>query len=134
MPAKKPAKNKTPLVKVSAKPAPALTGDSLLAEVRDLIASARQTVARGVNAALVLLYWQVGHRIRRDILNNQRAEYGAEILPTLSAKLIPEFGQGFSARNLSRMMAFTYTAPFTKSDRDQDYATVWSKLDAREKS
>ena len=106
-----PAKKKPSLVKVAAKPATAPTGDSLLAEVRDLIASARQTVARGVNAALVLLYWQIGHRIRRDLLNNQRAEYGAEILPTLSAKLIPEFGQGFSARNLSRMMAFAEAFP-----------------------
>ena len=65
--------------------------------MRDLILAARQTVARGVNAALVILYWNVGDRIRREILGEKRAEYGAEILPTLSAKLVPEFGEGFSA-------------------------------------
>lgn len=54
--------------------------------------------ARGLNAALVVLYWQIGQRIRTDILRYQRAEYGEEILPTLSAKLVPEFGQGFSSR------------------------------------
>ncbi|WCJ58493.1 hypothetical protein NXS98_12260 [Fontisphaera persica] len=43
-------------------------------EVRDLILAARQTVARGVNAALVLLYWKVGDRIRREILKEKRAE------------------------------------------------------------
>ena len=60
---------------------------SLLIEVRELILSTQQTVARGVNAALVMLNWNIGQRIRQDILLNKRAEYGAEILPTLSAKL-----------------------------------------------
>jgi hypothetical protein len=40
-----------------------------------------------VNAALVLLYWKIGQRIRQAVLQNKRAAYGAEILPTLSAKL-----------------------------------------------
>ncbi len=95
-----PAKKKTALVKVRKDPVTALVPATLLSDVRDITASARQTVSRGVNAALVMLYWQVGQRIRRDILNNKRAEYGAEILPTLSAKLVPEFGDGFSPRNL----------------------------------
>jgi predicted nuclease of restriction endonuclease-like (RecB) superfamily len=77
---------------------------SLLSEVRELILTTRQTVACGVNAALVMLYWKVGQRIRQDVLMNKRAEYGAEILPTLSAKLVPEFGQGFAERNLRRMI------------------------------
>lgn len=89
------------------RPAP----DDLVAEVREIIVSARQSVARGVNAALVMLYWQVGQRIRRDILNNKRAKYGAEILPTLSAKLMPEFGDGFSPRNLARMISFAEVMP-----------------------
>jgi predicted nuclease of restriction endonuclease-like (RecB) superfamily len=86
----------------------------LLADVRELILSAREGVARAVNAGLVALYWQVGDRIRREVLQDKRAEYGEEILPTLSAKLVPEFGDGFSARNLRRMVQFTEAFPESK--------------------
>lgn len=82
---------------------------NLLQEVRELILTTRQGLARGVNAALVMLYWKVGERIRTDILTEKRAEYGKEILPTLSAKLVPDFGQGFSPRNLARMISFADT-------------------------
>ena len=79
---------------------------ALLADVREMILSARQTVARGVNAALVVLYWNIGQRIRRDILREKRAEYGKEIVATLSRRLSAEFGGGFSRFNLSRMIRF----------------------------
>jgi hypothetical protein len=59
----------------------------LLADLREMILSARQTVAQGVNSALVLLYWKIGQRIRTDILKEKRAGYGEKILHTLSAKL-----------------------------------------------
>jgi predicted nuclease of restriction endonuclease-like (RecB) superfamily len=87
------------------------TPTSLLTDLRDLILAARQSVAREVNAALVLLYWQIGTRIHKDILNEQRAEYGREIVATLSAKLVPEFGQGFSKSNLLRMIQFAEAFP-----------------------
>jgi predicted nuclease of restriction endonuclease-like (RecB) superfamily len=79
--------------------------------VRGLILRAREGVAQAVNAALVLLYWQIGQRIRKDILREKRAEYGEQILPTLSAKLVPEYGQGFSERNLARMIRFAEVFP-----------------------
>jgi predicted nuclease of restriction endonuclease-like (RecB) superfamily len=60
---------------------------------------------------LTILYWQIGNRIHQDILKEKRAEYGEEILPTLSAKLVPEFGNGFGARNLSRMVRFAEIFP-----------------------
>lgn len=53
---------------------------ALTSDLRELILSARQTVARGVNAALVILYWQVGQRLRTEVLKVERAEYGKEIL------------------------------------------------------
>ena len=84
---------------------------ALLSEVRALILATRQTVAQGVNSALVLLYWHIGQRIRSDLLKSKRAAYGAEILPTLSAKLVPDFGQGFSPRNLARMISLTEAFP-----------------------
>lgn len=84
---------------------------ALTSDVRALILSARQTVARGVNAALVMLYWKVGQRIRTEVLREKRAEYGEEIVPTLSAQLTPDFGDGFSKRNLFRMMQFAEAFP-----------------------
>ncbi len=75
----------------------------LLTDVRTLIEPARDATARAVNSTLVLLYWQVGTRIRKDILKEKRAEHGQEILPTLSAKLAPEYREGFGKRNLFRM-------------------------------
>src|SRR5512136_2697461 len=78
----------------------------LVEDLRSLIIETRQDVARQVNSALVMLYWHVGKRIRQDILKEKRAEYGEQIVPTLSAQLVPEFGEGFSKRNLFRMIRF----------------------------
>jgi hypothetical protein len=48
---------------------------ALVTDLRELILSARQTVARGVNAPLVFLYWKVGQRIRQNVLHEKRAEF-----------------------------------------------------------
>lgn len=89
----------------------AQTEQPLLVELRDLIVSARQQVAQAVNTSLTMLYWQVGNRIRREILKEKRAEYGAEIVQTASAQLEVEFGRGFGRRNLFRMIRFAEVFP-----------------------
>ena len=78
----------------------------LIGDIRSLIEAARQSVAATVNAGLTLLYWQIGSRIRQDILEEKRARYGEDLLPTLSAKLVREFGRGFTEKNLRRMVQF----------------------------
>jgi predicted nuclease of restriction endonuclease-like (RecB) superfamily len=87
---------------------------TLLGDLRQLIAEARQDVARQVNSALVLLYWRVGQRIRRDVLKEKRAEYGEEIFATLSQQLVTDFGRGFSEKNLQRMVQFAEVFPDEK--------------------
>jgi hypothetical protein len=87
----------------------AITPKALLNNLRELIEAARQ-----VNSSLVLLYWRVGKRIRQDILKEKRAEYGEQILPTVSAELMEEFGSGFTARNLANMMRFAEVFPDEK--------------------
>jgi predicted nuclease of restriction endonuclease-like (RecB) superfamily len=79
-----------------------------------MILSARQTVATTANAALTMLHWQIGHRLRRDILREKRAEYGQQILSSLSKKLEAEFGRGFGQRNLFRMVRFAEVFPDPK--------------------
>jgi hypothetical protein len=64
----------------------------LAADIRGLIEAARLRVAQTVNAELVLLYWRIGNRIRRDVLGQARAEYGEEIVSTLSRQLTAEYG------------------------------------------
>jgi predicted nuclease of restriction endonuclease-like (RecB) superfamily len=78
----------------------------LIADVRTLIEQTRDAVARSVNSALVLLYWNVGTRIRREILKDQRAEYGEQIVATLSTQLSREYGNGYGKSNLFRIIQF----------------------------
>ena len=73
--------------------------DDLIGDIRSLIETARHNVAVTVNAGLTILYWQIGSRIRQDILKEKRANYGEEIISTLSIQLVEEFGNGFSRPN-----------------------------------
>lgn len=101
MPAKKTSRS-VALKSTSAIATPA----SLLGDIRDLILTTKENVSRGVNAALVLLYWKIGERIRRDVLKEKRAEYGEQIVSTLSRQLQAEFGRGFDVKSLRRMIQF----------------------------
>ena len=85
--------------------------DRLLGDLRGLIDSTRNRVARAVNAGLVLLYWGIGERIRRDILGEQRAAYGEQIVATVSAQLTAEYGRGFTAKAIWRMIQFVEAFP-----------------------
>jgi predicted nuclease of restriction endonuclease-like (RecB) superfamily len=84
---------------------------ALLGDIRGLIESAREQTARAVNSTLVVMYWQIGQRIRTDVLQNERAEYGKEIVQTLSAQLTEEYGRGFGRRNLFQMLRFAEVFP-----------------------
>ena len=88
-----------------------ITSKALLKDLRELIETARQDVARQVNSALVLLYWRIGQRIHQDILKEKRAEYGEQIVATLSKQLVVEFGNGYSRPNLFRMIRFAEVFP-----------------------
>ena len=92
------------------------TSAPLLDDIHQLIIDTRVRVAAAVNASLTLLYWQIGQRIRKDVLQEKWAEYGQEIVPTLSAQLVLEFGQGFSSHNLARMVQFACIAGLRLED------------------
>ena len=63
-----------------------ISGD-LIGDIRSLIETARHNIAVTVNTGLTILYWQIGSRIRQDILKEKRAEYGKEIVVTVSRQL-----------------------------------------------
>ena len=79
---------------------------ALLNDVRQLIEQARAHVASAANSAQTLLYWQVGERIRREVLGEARADYGEQIVSTLSTQLVQAYGRGFSEKSLRRMIQF----------------------------
>ncbi len=80
---------------------------TLLADLRSLIEESRRAVTVAVNAGLTMLYWHIGKRIQKEILKNERAEYGKEILATLSQELTQDYGKGFGYSALTRMVKFS---------------------------
>lgn len=90
---------------------PVMQPEGLLSDLRRLIEQARAQVAQAANSTLTLLYWHVGQRIRREVLGERRAEYGEQIVSTLSAQLVREYGPGFALRNLRRMIQFAESFP-----------------------
>ena len=84
----------------------------LVKAVTGLLEASRRQAARSVNAILTATYWEIGRRIVEfEQAGQDRAEYGQQLLPRLSADLSRRFGRGFSADNLERMRLFYQTYP-----------------------
>lgn len=83
----------------------------LFGEIRSLIEASRAQVVQTVNSTLVIMYWQIGKLIRTNVLGEERAEYGKQIVATLSRQLMVQYGEGFSRPNLFRMVAFAQAFP-----------------------
>ena len=85
---------------------------SLIGDLRQIIEQARGRVATTVNSELTMMYWHIGERINRDVLGNQRAEYGKQIVSTVSTQLQEEYGtKGFDEKSIRRMMQFAQQFP-----------------------
>lgn len=95
------AKTPTPLSQTS------LTlSETLINDLRQMIEQTRTSMASTINAGLTMLYWRVGNRVLKEILQDERAEYGKGIVVTLSRQLAQEYGNGFTEKNLRRMIQF----------------------------
>ena len=76
---------------------------------------ARGHVAATANYELTMMYWHIGERINREVLGNQRAEYGKQIVAQVAQQLQAEFGKkGFEPRSIWRMMQFAQDFPDIK--------------------
>ena len=69
------------------------------------------TVASVVNSTLAMPYWHVGSRVQTEVLSNERAEYGNQIVVTVSRQLTAEYGNAFTEKNLRRMVQFAQVFP-----------------------
>ena len=85
-------------------------GDNqLYTDICGLIENTRIRVATTANAELCVMHWQIGTRIKEDVLFNQRAEYGKQVLQNLSVKLTERFGKGWSIYKLQHCVRTAYT-------------------------
>ena len=97
-------------------------------EIHELLSKVRQNIILNVNSTMTKTYFLVGKRIVEEEQNgNKRAEYGKNLIKTLSKKLTKEFGKGFSETNLEQMRKFfkVYGIPQTLSEEFQ-FNLSWS--------
>lgn len=77
------------------------TRDDLFQRVAAILDQARSSVARSVNTNMVLAYWLIGREIVLELQGGEdRAEYGKQVVESLSARLTQKYGRGFSTTNL----------------------------------
>ncbi|MFN8968444.1 MAG: YhcG family protein [Pseudanabaena sp.] len=104
------------------------TTQILFSEIRQLIESAKQRAAVAINAEITLLYWQVGDRIQTEILQRQRAEYGKQIIATLSQQLTQTYGKGWSDRQLRYCVLIAEVFPDREILHTLSAKLSWSHL------
>lgn len=79
---------------------------ALLSDLISLIEKTKSNVISYANSSLTILFWHVGKKILNHTLQNQRAEYGKQIVVTLSRQLVEKFGNNYEEKNLRRMIQF----------------------------
>ena len=80
---------------------------SLSNKIAELIHEARMYIARKTNTAMIYTYFQIGKLIVEELQQGEkRAEYGIQLLESVSTDLSQKFGKGFSVQNLERMRNF----------------------------
>ncbi len=85
---------------------------SLIKDLRQIIEQARVHVAATANYELTMMYWHIGERINREVLGNQRAEYGKQIVAQVAQQLQLMYGErGFEKSAITRMMKFAKFFP-----------------------
>ncbi len=85
---------------------------SLMQDLRQIVDQARIHVAATANYELTMMYWHIGERINLEVLDNQRAEYGKQIVATVARQLQDEYGKkGFDEKSIRRMMQFANLFP-----------------------
>ncbi|QYS90485.1 DUF1016 family protein [Flavobacterium covae] len=85
---------------------------SYIQEIKQILSQARQKTYQAINTAMVEAYWNIGRKIVEEEQNGkERAQYGKEIIKTISIELTREFGKGFSERNIRKYRQFYQTFP-----------------------
>ncbi|WDF45679.1 PDDEXK nuclease domain-containing protein [Chryseobacterium sp. KACC 21268] len=97
-----------------------LANSSLISEIKNIISQSRDNAIRSVDYQRTLMYWHIGQRIFKEEQNGkERAEYGTYLIKYLSEQLQPEFGSGFSRRQLEKYRQFYRVFPIASALRTQ---------------
>lgn len=100
-----------------------------ISDIKGIITSARESAIRSVDFARVKMYWKLGERIFvEEQQGKDRAEYGKYLIKNLSKEIEPEFGSGFSIRQLERARQFYRTYPIATAVRTQFNWTQYKLL------
>lgn len=106
-----------------------LVETTMIQEIKQIIQQARENAVRAVDFQRVLMYWHIGQRIfEQEQQGQERADYGAYLIKTLAQVLEPEFGSGFSSRNLHWYRQFYRTFPIVNALRSQLNWTQYRQL------
>lgn len=91
-----------------------------VSEIRTIIEKARSAAVRSVDFCRVQMYWNIGRRIfEEEQQGKERADYGAYLIRHLAKELEPEYGSGFSVRQLEQSRQFYRTYPIANTLRSQ---------------
>lgn len=85
--------------------------NTLIADIRRLLAEARTHVYRVANSAMVMTNWHIGRIIVEAQGGEERASYGDGLLKRISKQLTDEFGKGYDYSNLRNMRQFYLLFP-----------------------
>ena len=89
-------------------------------DVRGVINAARQTAVRSVDFCRVQMYWYIGRRIfEEEQQGKECAESGTYLIKNLASRLEPEYGSGFTTRQLERSRQFCRLFPIASTLRSQ---------------
>ncbi|MCR6640494.1 MAG: DUF1016 N-terminal domain-containing protein [Sporocytophaga sp.] len=92
----------------------------LIAEIQSIISQSRERAIRSVDTERMLMYWQIGKVIFEEEQQGQnRADYGKYLIKSLSEVFQPEFGSGFTVRQLELNRQFYRVFPNTNALRSQ---------------
>ena len=101
----------------------------LIDDLRSIINRARANVALKANEEIILMFWEIGERINREVLGNKRAAYGQQIVSQVATQLQAEFGKkGFGVRSIRRMMQFAEYFPDNKIVSQVATQLSWSHI------
>lgn len=100
----------------------------LLRALVSIIDESRKRVAVNINSELTLLYWNIGKLINEDILKNERAEYGKQVVKEVSKALTERYGRGFSKRNIHNFLKFNEIIPNYQIVQTLSAQLSWSHL------
>lgn len=100
----------------------------LIDDIVQLIESGKRQLVHHANHSVNMTFWHVGKRISEHILNNQRADYGKQIVVTLARQLMEQYGRSFEEKNLRRMVQFANEFPDTEIVVPLARQLTWSHI------